>query len=230
MPNQDELETFPQTEFINYSKTQEVLNDITLHLDEEIREPKYYRYIFDELESLTENCIVRIRVNTTGGSLTGAFAILEAIENTRATVYCHIVGDCHSAGSIIALSCPYISVGKNASMLIHAPSYGNSGKANDISKQSLHYTEQFVVLYNEVYKDFLSEAEIKEVLKGNDIWLNAEEITTRLENKFNPKKPRAKKPKAVSKEKPEKVKAVSKEQPEKTKAVTKAKPEVAVVA
>lgn len=200
MPNQDELETLQQSEFITYHKSQEVLHDITLHLDEEIREPKYYRYLFNELESLTENCIVRIRMNTTGGSLAGAFAILEAIENTRATVYCHIVGECHSSGSIIALSCPYISVGKNASMLIHAPSYGGSGKSNELGTQSSHYGEQFSKLYGETYKDFLSESEIKEVLKGHDIWLNAEEITTRLDNKFNPKKPRAKKAKGVPKD------------------------------
>ena len=199
-------------DFISFDKTQDFFNDIVIHLDEDIREPKYYRYLFSELEGLTENCTVRIRINTHGGYLEGAFAFLEAIQNTRATVYAHIVGACHSAGSLIALSCPYISVGKNASMMIHAPSYGTIGKTGEIINQTLHSTSQHEALFKDVYKDFLSESEIKDVLKGNDIWLNAEEISKRLENKFNPKKPRVKRAKAVPEEQAKKaVKAPSKE-------------------
>ncbi|MDV7392677.1 ATP-dependent Clp protease proteolytic subunit, partial [Arthrospira platensis SPKY1] len=98
---------------------------ISFVLDQEIKEPSYYRPLLENIYQANEGDAVIMRIDSYGGSVDGALAIIDAIENTDADVHCYVSGMAASAATIIALSCPSISVSKRARFMIHNASFGS---------------------------------------------------------------------------------------------------------
>ena len=165
-----------------YKRSMNIVN-LSISLDEGIREPKYYRTVVEEIQNLTKHDTCTFRINNSGGRLDGLVSLLNAIENTEADVLAVIEGDCHSAASMFALSCPNIVVSPYASMMVHHVSYGSQGKDADVVGQVLHNTSFCKQLFINIYKYFLTDKEIEEVLKGREIWLHAVEIEERIKRK-----------------------------------------------
>lgn len=86
------------------------VNYHSVFLDEDIAEPSEYRELISLLLSATELDTIDLIINNGGGRLDAARAVIEAIKNSSAVVKATIVGECHSAASMIALSCPEIVV------------------------------------------------------------------------------------------------------------------------
>ena len=152
---------------------------ITLHLDENIQEPSYYRGIVDELMGLTQNDSVQILINSHGGDYYGMLTLIESIRNTEADVLAVITGMAASAASIIALSCPSLMICDGATMMIHSLSYGTFGKESDVRSYTQFMTKQTDKLIRQTYDGFLTKQEIDEVIQGREIWFDAEEIRER---------------------------------------------------
>ena len=192
----DEFDDLASAYLLPNIRTMQVRH-VSISIDEEVKSPKYYRAIAEELQSLNSNDYVQFRINSPGGSLWGLITLLQAIEQTDANVLAIIEGECHSAASILALNCPNVMVSPFASMMIHNVSYGTFGKDADIVAHVSSISEYSKRLVNETYKGFLSDAEIEAVLNGKEIWLQADEIEQRLEARSKyfeklskPKKPR----------------------------------------
>ena len=92
-----------------------------------------------------------------------------------------LVGEASSAASMFALSCDNILVSENATMLCHNISYGTSGKGSDVLAMVQHTTTIANKLLRKVYRHFLSEEEILEVMSGKEIYLEQEDIVARLD-------------------------------------------------
>lgn len=177
-----------------------VKNMFTIYLDEDIREPSYYRDACEALTSASEEDLVRIIINTNGGQLDSANIIRQSIMECEG----HVVGELHgmaaSAGSMIALACPFIEVKPHATMMIHQASFGVWGSSStiydhvDFSKKTLNK------LIKEIYEDFLSPEEIQSVLTGKEFWFDSEEIGNRLEAMYNKQKEKLEKANEALKE------------------------------
>lgn len=169
------------TQYLPYFESTKVNRCIKVHLDENIREAKYYRTVLQGIESLGEGDVVILNINSYGGHLDGAIAIINAIENTEAEVHASIEGVAASAASLIALAAPSISVSPYATMMVHSATFGAFGKQSDVISHASFVDKQVRNLMGSVYKDFLSDKELEEVIMGKELWFDAEEIVRRLE-------------------------------------------------
>ena len=169
------------SQYLPYFESTKVNRCIKVHLDENIKEPKYYRTVLQGIESLGEGDVILLSINSYGGQLDGAIAIINAIQNTEADVHASIEGVAASAASLIALAAPSISVSPYATMMVHSATFGAFGKQSDVISHASFVDKQVRGLMNSVYKDFLSERELEEVIMGKELWFDAEEIVRRLE-------------------------------------------------
>lgn len=150
-----------------------------VNLDERIGEPVQYRELYKLLLDASFGDYITLSINTGGGSLMTTIQIHNALKatkaNTRAVVY-----TAWSAGSIIAFSCDDIVVADHGSMMIHAATWGTDGKVDELVSQSEHFRKTVSSMFNEVYKGFLTTAEITKVLENKDMWFEKDEIEKRL--------------------------------------------------
>lgn len=155
-----------------------------IYLDEEIKDPTYYRKAFHVLRSAQPGDLVRIYISTYGGNLTSAIMFKNCIEGCQADVVAIIEGEAYSAGSLIALSCPNIEVKPYATMMCHSAAFSSGGHVGSIRDHVDFVGRHAEGIMEDVYKDFLYENELEDLRRGRDIWLNAEEIAERLDRMF----------------------------------------------
>lgn len=179
----DDDENIPRgaSQYLPYFESTQVNRCIKVFLDESIREPKYYRTVLQGIESLGEGDVVLLSINNYGGQLDGAIAIINAIQNTSADVHACIEGVAASAASLIALAAPSISVSPYATMMVHSATFGAFGKQSDVISHASFVDKQVRSLMHSVYRDFLTDKELEEVIMGKEMWFDSEEIVRRLE-------------------------------------------------
>lgn len=178
----DEIEAISRSlQYLPYFESKRINRCIKISLDESIKAPKYYRTVLQGIDSLAEDDIVLLNINSYGGQLDGAIAIINGIQNTPADVYANIEGIAASAASLIALAAPSVSVAPYASMMVHSATFGTFGKQSDVISHASFVDKQVRGLMCSIYKDFLSERELEEVIMGKEFWFDADEIISRLE-------------------------------------------------
>lgn len=72
-----------------------------------------------------------------------------------------------------------------ASFMIHESSYGSGGTASNVRRHTQHVDKKNDKFVRDTYKGFLSEDEIEDVLKGVEIYLDADQIRERLSQREN---------------------------------------------
>jgi ATP-dependent protease ClpP protease subunit len=168
-------------QYLPYFESTKTNRCVKVYLDENIKEAKYYRSWLQAVDSLSEGDLILININSYGGQLDGAIAIINAIQNTDAEVHASIEGVAASAASLIALASPSISVSPYATMMVHSATFGAFGKQSDVISHASFVDKQVRTLMHSVYKDFLTDKELEEVIMGKEMWFDAEEIVRRLE-------------------------------------------------
>lgn len=177
--------------------------DVKLHtvfFDEPIGEPKKYRDIIRLLFQADQNDQFIFMINSPGGYLTTALAIIEGIKSSEANVQAVLIGECHSAASILALNCHNIVVTDAAHVLVHSASFGTGGTIINVQKHADFSTKSISRIIEETYLGFLTDVELKELKNGVEFWFDSKEIGKRLETrmkylteKHTKKSPKAKK-------------------------------------
>jgi ATP-dependent protease ClpP protease subunit len=180
----------PQSSMIRASR--HTINNFRVFLDENIGEAKKYRDLIDALVSAGQHDEFNLFINNGGGYLYTALAIIEAIKASQATVRAIVVGECHSAASIITLSCHEIMITDAASMMVHSASFGSGGFAHNVKHHADFSVAQMGVLFDEVYGGFLTDTEIKELKNGREFWFNAKQIAKRVESRMKHQQAKAK--------------------------------------
>ena len=168
---------------LGYFMKQKVATQYTVTIDEAFTEPSYYRGVVSMLMGASEEDTVIFLINSPGGRLSGLLTLLEGINMTDATTLAVLVGECSSAASMFALHCDQVFVSENATMLCHNVSYGTNGKGSDVLAHVNHVAKTSEKLLRSTYLNFLSEKEILELLNGQEIYLDSDEIKERLEQK-----------------------------------------------
>ena len=155
----------------------------TVNLDEDIKSPAYYRSVVAMLLNAGQHDHVDFNFNSNGGSAAGMITLMDAISKTAASTQANIIGDCASAASMLALSCDTCEVSEYGSMLCHTVKFGVGGKLPDVEAVVKATGDLSRRLLRETYEDFLSPSELELVLRGDELYLSAEEIRTRLEHR-----------------------------------------------
>lgn len=170
---------------LGYFSSQKVSTCITVPIDEDVKGAAYYRQVTNAISALDEDDAVKFDINSGGGQLEGLVALLTSMSQTDAISIAHINGSCHSAASMLALNCDSVYVSPYASMMCHFVSYGSSGKASDIKAHVEHINSTCESLFRSTYELFLTEEEIEKCLNGGEIWLDSQQINSRLEHKYS---------------------------------------------
>jgi len=174
------LDLFQHNEQLDYSVSSVVHNKFEFNLDEDIKEPSYYRNLIEVLNNATEQDLVVLNINSFGGGLDSAISIIDALRNTRANTLAWISGSAYSAAGLIALSCQNVEVGEFATLMCHNSQYGLGGYTTDIKDRALFEHKMTSKIMQSVYRFFLSPEEIESVLMNKTIWMDSDEIIERL--------------------------------------------------
>jgi ATP-dependent Clp protease protease subunit len=159
---------------------------ITIHhfyIIDEISEPDKYLDLINILKTSEQHDTIFIYLNTPGGYLNTAIQIMSAMKQSNATVITSMEGEVCSAGTMLFLSGDKHIINPNSTFMIHNYSAWIGGKGNEIAAHAKYREEFAKELMADVYKDFLTEAEITDVLEGKDIWLSSKSVIQRLTDK-----------------------------------------------
>ena len=161
-------------------------------LDEDIGPPSKYRDLISMLYSSSEMDTFNLLINSGGGEAAAAGSIIEAINCTEAHVRAVLLGDCHSAASMIALNCDEVIVLESSTMMIHTCTFGTAGNTH-LVKGHVDFSAKIINnLLDRTYEGFLTNDELETVKKGQEIWLDCNDIEKRLESRFEYQKDKMK--------------------------------------
>lgn len=153
-------------------------------LDSDIEEPSEYRELLSILFNAGEEDSINLFINSNGGHLDTALAIVEGLKNTSAHVVAVIIGACHSAASVISMYCHEVAVLDSAYSMIHTANYGTAGNTGNVKAHTEFTTRQVEKLLNDTYEGFLTKEELARVKSGVELWFDAEEIRKRMEHRI----------------------------------------------
>lgn len=153
-------------------------------LDSDISEPSDYRELLAMLFNATEDDTVNIFINSNGGHLDTALAVVEGLKATSAKVTAVIIGACHSAASIISMYCHEVAVLDNAYSMVHTASFGAQGNTGNVKAHTEFTVRQVEKLLNDTYEGFLTKDELVKVKSGVELWFDADQIRERMGNRI----------------------------------------------
>lgn len=181
-----------------------------------IEEADNYVEWFDIIRHASEHDAIKIYINSYGGDLFTAIQFLRVLTESHATKIISVEGACMSAATMIFMCADNFEVTPHSVFMFHNYSGGAIGKGGEMIDQLLHERKWSEKLMKDIYRGFLTDAEIKSMLENKDIWMDGEEVVKRinaknaLRDKPKPKKPAAKKTAPVKKKPAAKKPAVKK--------------------
>ena len=129
----------------------------------------------DKLESNVERKPIYLYINSYGGSVTDAYAIIDAIEMSKTPIYTICVGTAYSAGGIILISGHKRFMYPKASFMFHEGSAGMFGDAGKVKDTMKFYERQLKQLENFILTKTKITQELYDTKLSNDWYLTAEE-------------------------------------------------------
>ena len=186
MDNEDVVTTNLLNNLTNNVHINAVTTSVTTHevfLDMDIEDPHKYRNLISLLINAQANDRIHLYINSNGGNLDTAIAIINAMMVCQAEITGFLMAACHSAASIISMYSHNIHVFETAYMMIHTASFGNFGNTTTVKTQTDFTVEQVEKLLDDAYKGFLDKKELNEVKQGIELWYDSEEIRKRLKKR-----------------------------------------------
>ena len=150
-------------------------------------------YILDMIAEPFQEDVIKIYVNSPGGDLFTALQFGRAMGDSDATIIVSVEGQCCSAATIIALAADMVELSNHCVWMCHNYSSGAVGKGGELYDQMNFERTWSEGLFRDVYDGFLTDKEINAMLDGRDIWLAADDVMKRLEQRHNKMKRKAKK-------------------------------------
>lgn len=156
--------------------------ELSFYLVGDIEEPAQYLDWFHIIRNASPDDLIKIYINSRGGSASTAIEFIRVLNETQAHVHVTVEGDCMSAASMIFLCADTVNVCDHSSFMFHNYSGGLAGKGGEMYDAAAHgkaWSEKFL---RSVYKNFLREDELQSILANRDIWMDKDEVMKRIEN------------------------------------------------
>ncbi len=183
MPTEQEPEE-PKVELfrglLRYER-QSVVRQISYYISGNILESHYYTDLFYTLRTATETDIIYLHLNTSGGDFDTGLQIINNMQASSANVVTVLEARAYSMGAFIFLSGDEYIVHDNCQLLFHIYSGSFAGRGNEQQAEVLAVSNWFEKFMTRTCQPFLTQGEIKDVLKGSDVWMDSDEIRRRLE-------------------------------------------------
>ena len=133
-----------QNQFWNFKNSADTPNEATLYIYGDIMQydlgwwnwpddviPHRFR---QELTDLGDVDTIHVRINSNGGSVFGAYAIMNLLKSHKATIITYNDGIAASAGTIIAMAGDRIVTALGSVWMVHLPAVGAAGNVHDLQK------------------------------------------------------------------------------------------------
>jgi ATP-dependent protease ClpP protease subunit len=157
--------------------------DYTVNIDEEFIHPKQFAYIVHALENATAYDQFTINLTTPGGALHAVLPLLGAMENTEAHVHVNACSDVASAGTFLLMRADSIGINDYVTIMCHNVSFGSGGSGWNVEKHVEHTLRNSKRLLRDMYKHFLTEDEIEQLLRSTDFYMEKDEFIDRYERR-----------------------------------------------
>ena len=175
---------YEETQVLDSLKVQPYCNTLAydIFIDEGIDSPAYYRSVISAINKVNEGDHINLFINSGGGLVSTASAIIHAMDRCRGKITAHLVGDCCSAATMISLHADEWEISDNVTYMIHCVSFGIMGSAEKVKDH-----HDFIqdanrdTMYRE-YKGLLTDEEIEQCIAGKEFWFNKQELEVRLKN------------------------------------------------
>jgi len=151
-----------------------------LYLTGEIKSAEHYTDWFELLRSAGKSDIIKIHINCYGGDLFTAIQLMRCMTESNGNLVTSVEGACMSAATMIFLASESFEVSEHSAFMFHNYSGISIGKGGEMFEQISFEKKWFNKLVNNVYKDFLTDAEINDIEHGKDLWLDGDEVVVRL--------------------------------------------------
>ena len=175
---------YEETQVLDSLKVQPYCNTLAydIFIDEGIDSPAYYRSVISAINKVNEGDHINLFINSGGGLVSTASAIIHAMDRCRGKITAHLVGDCCSAATMISLHADEWEISDNVTYMIHCVSFGVMGSAEKVKDH-----HDFIqdanrdTMYRE-YSGLLTDEEIEQCVAGKEFWFNKKELEVRLKN------------------------------------------------
>src|SRR5574343_1221048 len=172
------------------------VRQVAYYLCCEIREPQYYTELFYTLRSASETDLVYIHIDSSGGDFNTGLQIINNIFSSNARVVTILEARAYSMAALIFLSGDELIVHDNCQLMFHIYSGIFAGKGNEQQAEVMAVGNWFAKVMSRLCSPFLTDNEIKNILKGSDLWMDSDDIRHRLQRmqhtKPAPRRPRKK--------------------------------------
>lgn len=169
------------------------------YLSEDIVEAAEYTDMIYRITYAPAGDVIFLHLNTHGGNLETGIQIINAMQNSQAQIVTVIESVAYSLGTLIFLAGDQMVVNDNCIMMFHNFRGGVIGKGNELTSQLEATVKWFSIFARKIYVPFLSNEEFDRLLRGEDFWIQSNDIRKRLEKMVKtlqeerPKTPRKKK-------------------------------------
>lgn len=167
--------------YATYEMTPNAGKIIHFYISEAITEPHKYIDMIHRIKTAGVGDVIYIYLNTPGGQLDTGAQILAAMNVSNAKIVTVLEGRVCSLGTIIFLSGHEFVVHPQSLFMLHNFSSGIGGKGHEIESQLSGTKEWFDAMVKEIYIPFLSEDEYNRLVKGEDFWFTAPEVSKRVD-------------------------------------------------
>ena len=153
-----------------------------VYLTEVIAAPWEYSKLCHGLGNAQDNDTYTFHINNVGGSLDSGFMIIDAINNSKATITAKLSGTVASVSTIITLACDKIIVADHTAMLVHKYFIEIPDDEEIATAEELELAAKLPILdiaFKKIYTGFLSNKEIRKVLNQHTIWMDKDTILQR---------------------------------------------------
>jgi ATP-dependent Clp protease protease subunit len=177
-------------------ESQGVARQVSFYLSGEIGAPILYTDLLYTLRTAQPTDVILIHLNTPGGNFDTGLQIINNIAASDARVITILEARAYSMGALIFLAGDELIVHDTCQLMFHNYSSSLIGKGNEQQAQVRAIGKWFEKVMRHVCKPFLTEEEVGRILRGEDIWMDSDDIRHRLahlqkgEPSVSPRKPK----------------------------------------
>ena len=164
--------------------TKQAVNIHEFYLSGDVEGSEEYIEWFDIIRSASQNDVIKIYINSPGGDMFTAIQFMRVLTDTEAQVVISVEGACMSAATMIFMCGHQYEISPHSVFMFHNYSSGMAGKGGEMFDRMAHERMWSEKLFQDVYADFLTEREIKQILDNKDLWMDSDEVIKRLKKKI----------------------------------------------
>jgi ATP-dependent protease ClpP protease subunit len=134
--------------------------------------------LFDKLRAADQGSSLEVHVSSDGGNfyeLVEFYNLLKPKFNSITT----FLNRGYSAGSMMFLLGDNRIVYEHSDMMCHSYTGVSYGKREDMLNQTLHQDKMITNFFDKMYSPYFTKKEIKKMNKGQDFWMNSQEMLKR---------------------------------------------------